>query len=178
VSVYVDDMQVPFGRMKLCHMLADTTEELLAMADRIGVQRKWIQKAGTDREHFDIALSKRALAIKLGARLVGSRELVAIMQCKRTALAHLEPTRSRASEPARAHEFSCGGIARRGPSTTQGDLTSPRVQAIQLGRQLIARTSSVKNDGGRDQTTADEDRDRQGEVSHGDEGTAQRGLSL
>lgn len=25
-------------------MLADTTDELLAMADRIGVQRKWIQK--------------------------------------------------------------------------------------------------------------------------------------
>jgi hypothetical protein len=85
MSVYVDDMQAPYGRMKMCHMLADTTGELLAMADRIGVQRKWIQSAGTHREHFDIALSKRALAIQYGARLVGWREIAAVMRRKREA---------------------------------------------------------------------------------------------
>ena len=47
MTVYVDNMQAPFGRMKMCHMVADTSEELLAMADKIGVQRKWLQKAGT-----------------------------------------------------------------------------------------------------------------------------------
>ena len=68
MSVYVDDMRAPFGRMIMCHMFADTTEELLAMADAIGVARKWIQHPGSpDREHFDIALSKRALAVKHGA---------------------------------------------------------------------------------------------------------------
>lgn len=40
--VYVDDMYAQFGRMKMCHMIADTTTELNAMADSIGVQRKWI----------------------------------------------------------------------------------------------------------------------------------------
>lgn len=67
MSVYVDDMNAPFGRMLMCHMIADTTEELLAMVDKIGVQRKWIQDKGTYREHFDIALSKKKLALSHGA---------------------------------------------------------------------------------------------------------------
>ncbi len=67
MSVYVDDMNAPFGRMLMCHLIADTTDELLAMADKIGVQRKWIQDAGTHREHFDIPLSKKKSAIENGA---------------------------------------------------------------------------------------------------------------
>lgn len=67
MAVYVDGMQASFGRMVMCHMVADSTEELLEMVDKIGVQRKWIQYAGTGREHFDISLGKKALAIKYGA---------------------------------------------------------------------------------------------------------------
>lgn len=67
MTVYVDDMYAPYGSMRLCHMLADTTEELLAMADRIGVQRRWIQHAGTHKEHFDIATTKRSMAVQAGA---------------------------------------------------------------------------------------------------------------
>ena len=51
----------------MCHMMADTTAELLDMANRIGVQAKWIQEAGTYREHFDICKNKRVTALKLGA---------------------------------------------------------------------------------------------------------------
>lgn len=76
MSVYVDDMKANFGNMVMCHMWADTDAELLAMADKIGVQRKWIQghpklSFGKHRDaswvHFDIAMSKRALAVKAGA---------------------------------------------------------------------------------------------------------------
>ncbi len=67
MPVYVDDMRAKFGRMILCHMIADTTEELLQMADKIGVKRKWIQKPGTPDEHFDISLVKRSSAIFHGA---------------------------------------------------------------------------------------------------------------
>jgi len=63
MAVYVDDMRAPFGRMIMCHMIADTTAELLYMADRIGIARRWLQDAGTWKEHFDISLSKRALAL-------------------------------------------------------------------------------------------------------------------
>jgi hypothetical protein len=75
MGVYVDDMRAPLGRMVMCHMIADSTEELLAMADRIGVARRWIQDKGTHYEHFDIALSKRAAAIQHGAVPVTKREL-------------------------------------------------------------------------------------------------------
>lgn len=67
MTVYVDDMRAPFGRMVMCHMIADTDEELHAMADRIGVNRKWFQKPGSPRRHYDISLGKRALAVAAGA---------------------------------------------------------------------------------------------------------------
>lgn len=77
--VYVDDMYNSpigkFGRMKMSHMVADTTEELLEMVDKIGVARKWIQYPGTPREHFDICLSKRKLAVTHGAKEITWREL-------------------------------------------------------------------------------------------------------
>jgi hypothetical protein len=75
MSVYVDDMRARFGRLVMCHMMADSTGELIGMARAIGVDTKWIQSAGTDREHFDIALSKRALAVKAGAIETTQRDL-------------------------------------------------------------------------------------------------------
>ena len=75
MAVFVDDMQAEFGRMKMCHMIADTTAELLVMADLIGVRRKWLQKPGTAQEHFDICMAKRALAVKAGAIEVTMRDL-------------------------------------------------------------------------------------------------------
>jgi Protein of unknown function (DUF4031) len=67
MAVYVDDMNAKFGRMLMCHLIADSTDELLAMVDKIGVQRKWIQNPGTWQEHFDIPLSKKKSAIQEGA---------------------------------------------------------------------------------------------------------------
>ena len=50
------------------HLWADTEEELLSMVDKIGVQRKWIQKPPTASwVHFDISAGKRLLAIRHGA---------------------------------------------------------------------------------------------------------------
>jgi len=75
MSVFVDNARMGYGSMRMCHMLADSTQELLEMADRIGVKRKWIQSAGTWREHFDICLTKRELAIKNGAVEKSQKEL-------------------------------------------------------------------------------------------------------
>lgn len=72
--IYIDNFNAPYGRMKMCHMIADTTEELLTMIDNIKVQRKWIQYPGTANEHFDICLSKKAEAIEFGAIEIGFRD--------------------------------------------------------------------------------------------------------
>jgi len=75
MSIYVDDMHAPFGGMVMCHMIADSRAEIDCMADRIGVARRWIQKPGTAREHYDICMSKRRLAVQLGAIQLTTREL-------------------------------------------------------------------------------------------------------
>ena len=79
MSVYVDDMRAPFGRMIMCHLVADTLDELHAMADKIGVARRWYQGPPKTRHpHYDIALSKRALAVAAGAQEIVWREAPAI----------------------------------------------------------------------------------------------------
>jgi hypothetical protein len=82
----VDNYGASFGRMVMCHMIADTRDELLSMVDRIGVQRKWIQKAGTPWEHFDICLSKRTKAVASGAFEVSPQDLVLRIMKKRQCL--------------------------------------------------------------------------------------------
>jgi len=83
MPVYVDDMRARFGRMIMCHMLADTDSELHAMAAKIGVARRWHQKAGTPHSHYDICLSKRAMAVKLGAQEIGRAGVAEIIRNKR-----------------------------------------------------------------------------------------------
>jgi hypothetical protein len=79
MTVYVDDMHLTglgkYRRMKMSHMIADTTEELLQMADAIGVARKWLQYPNHAKEHFDVCLSAREKAIKRGAVPLTMREL-------------------------------------------------------------------------------------------------------
>lgn len=68
MSVYVDRCALSYGRMLMCHMLADTPDELHAMADRIGVARRWFQEPPkASFWHYDIAQTKRVLVIAAGA---------------------------------------------------------------------------------------------------------------
>ena len=78
MGVYVDDMKAPYGRMIMCHMVADTLGELHNMADTIGVDRKHFQPKSMP--HYDICQSKRKIAIENGAIEVTQREVVKIMR--------------------------------------------------------------------------------------------------
>ncbi|MEP3245137.1 MAG: DUF4031 domain-containing protein [Sneathiella sp.] len=75
MTVYVDDMRARYGRMIMCHMSADSLEELHAMADKIGVDRRWFQcPPKATSPHYDISLSRKRLAIRLGAKKIRWRE--------------------------------------------------------------------------------------------------------
>jgi hypothetical protein len=82
VTVYVDDMDasatVPNGTRTVkgvwCHMTADTTEELRAMAATIGLAQRYIQYPGSWKEHFDVTAPKKRAAINAGAVQVTMRE--------------------------------------------------------------------------------------------------------
>lgn len=73
MTVYVDNMRAKYGRLIMCHMIADTESELRAMADQIGVAQKWHQG-----DHFDICLSKRERAVSLGAIEITLRQCAAM----------------------------------------------------------------------------------------------------
>ena len=82
MTVYVDDMYKTdmgrYRRMKMSHMLADTEEELHMIANKIGIARKWFQG-----DHYDIALSKQALAIENGAIEVTLKQMAKMNYIRR-----------------------------------------------------------------------------------------------
>jgi hypothetical protein len=49
---------------------------------KFGVQQKWIQAEGTYKEHFDICLSKKALAIKTGAIEIDDKQVCELLERK------------------------------------------------------------------------------------------------
>ena len=80
--IYVDDFFAPYGRMKMCHLLADTDEELHAMADRIGVARRHFQVT-VSGQHYDVCAAKRQLAIAAGAVQVTVRQAAMMARQRR-----------------------------------------------------------------------------------------------
>lgn len=83
MAVYVDDMRARYRRMVMYHMLADSDDELHAMADKIGVRRKWHQKPGTATSHYDVCQTKRQLAVQFGAIEITSRQAAAMVARRR-----------------------------------------------------------------------------------------------
>jgi hypothetical protein len=83
MPVYVDDMwRYAMGRfrgMRMSHMIADTNEELHAMARKLGLKRKWFQHS----DHYDISLGVRKKAVKLGAIEIELRTLAVMAANKR-----------------------------------------------------------------------------------------------
>ena len=81
MSVYVDDAVHPYRGMIMCHMVADSIEELHEMADKIGVDRRHYQGPPvSSRPHYDICKSKRKLAIQYGAIKVDSKKIVSVIK--------------------------------------------------------------------------------------------------
>lgn len=102
MTVYVDAVripaEVPNGNRVVkgvwCHLVADTSGELLDMAARIGLRPEWIQDAGEWGEHFDVTESKRRQAIIAGARELTLHEMGDLLNQKRLAgsMAEIPPS--------------------------------------------------------------------------------------
>lgn len=86
MTVYVDDMRAPYGRMIMCHMIADSDAELHAMARVIGVARRWFH-----RGHYNICLESRARAVAAGAVEITKREAAAMAALRRADGSLLDP---------------------------------------------------------------------------------------
>lgn len=71
MSVYVDDMRrrARVGSVDAVwsHLMADSTEELVEFAARLGLRAEWIQYPGTPKEHFDVTDGVRTKALRAGA---------------------------------------------------------------------------------------------------------------
>lgn len=78
MSVYVDDARNRFGRMIMCHMVADTVSELHDMAAAIGMRQAWFQPKSFP--HYDVSLSRREVAVGLGAVEVTQRGIVGVIR--------------------------------------------------------------------------------------------------
>jgi len=78
MSVYVDTARNKFYRYRMSHMLADSLEELHAMAEKLGLRRSWFQPKSSP--HYDLCQSKRARAVELGAIEVDRRQVVEIIK--------------------------------------------------------------------------------------------------
>lgn len=80
MSVYVDSyMGFKIRNMKMCHMLSKDIKQLHAMADAIGIDRKYFQTGVGVTPHYDICQAKRILAIKNGALECDRRKVVEII---------------------------------------------------------------------------------------------------
>lgn len=79
MSVYVDHARIPYRGMLMSHMLADSLDELHAMAEAIGLRRQWFQSKAS-HPHYDVCDAKRREAIKRGAVPASRRQIVDVMR--------------------------------------------------------------------------------------------------
>ncbi|ACL61582.1 DUF4031 domain-containing protein [Methylobacterium nodulans] len=110
MAVYVDQPLFPFGRMVMCHMWADSLDELHAMADRLGLKRAWFQcPPKASWEHYDVSKGVRAKALAFGAietDRYGAVYFVAQREGRTEVVERIDRVRQQAAEDALAEQLS------------------------------------------------------------------------
>jgi hypothetical protein len=87
VTSYVDTVRDYPGaglrHTRFCHLLADTRDELQAMADALGIPRQFFQDHPW-RWHHDLPEHLRPRAVELGAREIELHEVGALLKRRKT----------------------------------------------------------------------------------------------
>jgi hypothetical protein len=93
MACYVDSVRAYPGAglryREYCHLLADSRDELHAMADAIGMPRRFFQDH-LWRWHYDLPRHLRELAVRNGAVEVTMPEVGALLRERRRALTDQE----------------------------------------------------------------------------------------
>ncbi len=79
MAVYIDKANIKYKRMIMCHMIADSYEELHDMAKKIGMKSAWFQ-SNASFPHYDVCLMRKKKALEYGAIEVSRKELVIKMR--------------------------------------------------------------------------------------------------
>ena len=75
MAVYVDNLRdYGWRHGPSCHLIADTVEELVDFAVKMGMKREWFQPESSP--HFDLTADGRKLAVKNGAIELKQRSFV------------------------------------------------------------------------------------------------------
>jgi len=66
--IYVDDHKSTYGYLKMAgHLFSIPPDDaaLIAFAEKLGLEPRWIQRAGTPFAHFDVTAGLRLAAIEI-----------------------------------------------------------------------------------------------------------------
>jgi hypothetical protein len=75
MTVYVDDERIPWRGKQWCHLVADSLAELHTFATTLGLRRAWFQGRSV-YPHYDVTVSVRDRALRLGAVLSDRRTII------------------------------------------------------------------------------------------------------
>lgn len=81
MAVYIDNARIRNGSGRVCHMYADTLDELHTMAYHVGLGPVHFQK-NTARPHYVVPTRWRQIAILNGAKPLNSRSAVLAVLAK------------------------------------------------------------------------------------------------
>ena len=97
MTVYIDDLfeTSPYKSKKwkwkqACHLVADTKEELLEFARKLGLNLAWFQNKPGHLPHFDITANKRKEAIACGAKELSTIEMGRFIRTHRNPIKNKE----------------------------------------------------------------------------------------
>ena len=97
MTVYVDSEEIQWRGRSWCHLVADSLDELHAFAAQLGLQRRWFQE-GSYYPHYDVTVSIRNRALRIGAVDADREIIVACCKLMRSEILQLRSAQSRTAD--------------------------------------------------------------------------------